>query len=186
MSLKKKEKLVLEAIDSMLQQDAKLGLSIHDDEHEKTGSAERGYEYLHGQIDEMFAVKAAELVHVDGICQAFKKVHNYKYLDDPTFRTAMEKEMIAQGIPKEERSKALEFVPKIISELKEEQSEWAEKESGFNPALDEIREVSSPEQPLDFQIEEVEGWPKEANVEFDEGDASPSRTPSDSEHKMPS
>jgi len=185
MTLNKDEKLLCEAIDSMLQQDAKLGLAMHDKEHEKTGSAERGYEYLHGQIDEMFAVKAAELDHADGVCQAFKKVHNYKYVDDPTFKTAMEKEMVAQAIPEADRSKALEFVPAIINELKKEQSEWAEKDSGFNPALDEIREASQPEQPLDFQIEDVDGWPKDANVEWDEGDASPGKTPSDSEHSMP-
>jgi hypothetical protein len=32
---------------------------------------------------------------------------------------------------------------------------------------------------MDFGIEEVEGWPTKANVDWDKGDASPSRTPSD-------
>jgi hypothetical protein len=170
--LKKEERLVLEAIDTMLQHDAKLGLAIHNvDEFE---SAERGYEYLHGQIDEMFAVKAAEFTHTNGICQAFKKVHNYKYLDDPAFPVAMKKEMVAQAIPAEERSKALDIIPKIIKELKSEQKEWAEKDS-FNPNLDEIMEA--PEQPLDFKIHEIDGWPTKSNVTWEKGNASPGRIP---------
>lgn len=180
MPLDKKEQLLLEAINSMLGQDAMLGLSIHKDDTQQ--SAERGYEYLHNQIDEMFALRASDLVHVDGICQAFRKVHSYKYLDDPSFKTAMEKEMVAQGIPKEERGKATGWIPTIIQELKEEQKEWSEKDFGFHPELDEIKEMSQPEQPLDFKIEEVEGWPTEANVEWDKGNASPSRTPSEDEN----
>jgi hypothetical protein len=184
MSLNKNEKLLVEAIDSMLQQDAMLGLSIHVDDHESMGTAERGYEYLHNQIDEMFAVKSAELIHADAINQAFKKVHNYKYLDDPSFKTAMQKEMVAQAVPAEERAKALEFLPKIISELKAEQAEWAEKDS-FNPNLDEIMEVSQPEQPLDFNIESVDGWSNEANIEWEKGNASPARTPMDKDVPYP-
>jgi hypothetical protein len=173
------ESLVAEAIDTMLQHDAKLGLKIHDTDDKRLGEAERGYEYLHGQIDEMFALKAAELIHAESVCQAFRKVHNYKYLDDPSFKTAMEKEMVAQAVPAEERGKATDFVPAIISELKDDQAEWAEKDFGFNPKLDEIKEASRPEQSMDFGIESVEGWPTESNVDWDEGDASPGRTPSD-------
>lgn len=175
--LNKSERTLVEALDTLLQHDAQLGLSIHSDD--EVGKAERGYEYLHGQIDEMFAVKAAELTHAESVCQAFRKVHNYKYLDDPTFKTAMEKEMVAQAVPAEERNKAAEFIPSIITELATEQSEWAEKDAGFNPNLDEIIEASQPEQPTDFNIEEVEGWPTSSNVDWEHGEASPSRTPSD-------
>jgi hypothetical protein len=175
--LSKEERTFCEALDTMLQHDAMLGLKIHETDGKRLGETERGYEYLHGQIDEMFALKAAELTHAESICQAFHKVHNYKYLDDPSFKTAMQKEMVAQAVPAEERAKAIGFVPAIISELKEDQAEWAEKDMGFNPNLDEIKEMSQPEQPLDFSIEEVEGWPTKSNVEWDEGDASPSRTP---------
>lgn len=172
------EKMILEAVSTMLQQDAKLGLSIHDKDHKLAGSVERGYEYLHNQIDEMFHLKAAGFTHSEGVCAAFKKVHSYKWIDDPSFATAMKKEMTAQGIPKEEREKALALVPKIMEEVETEQSEWAEKDAGFNPNMREIREASQPEQPLDFSIEEVEGWPTSANVTWDKGNASPSRTPS--------
>lgn len=176
--MNKNELVLLEAIDTMLQHDAQLGLKIHADKNKKSGEAERGYEYLHNQIDEMFALKAAELLHADGICRAFTKIHNYKYLDDPTFKTAMEKEMIAQAVPSEERAKAIEFVPSIINELKQDQAKWAEKDFGFNPKLDEIKEVSQIEQPLDFEIEDVDDW-MGTESEFEDGDASPGRTPSD-------
>lgn len=184
MPLNKKEKLIAEAVDNMLQQEVKLGLSFHDnDDDQEYLSAERGYEYLHNQIDEMFALKAAEMVHTDGICQAFRKVHSYKYLDDPSFETAMQKEMVAQGIPKEERSKVVSWIPKIIEELKEEQSEWAEKDYGFHPNLDEIIETSQPEQDMEFDIEEVEDWSNDQNVEWERGDASAGHTPSEAENE---
>jgi hypothetical protein len=89
--------------------------------------------------------------------------------------------MVAQAVPAAERDKAMEFIPSIIEELREEQTEWAEKDSGFNPGMDEIIKVSQPEQPLDFTIEDVEGWPDETNVEWDKGNASPGRTPMDSD-----
>lgn len=167
------EKTLLEGIKTMLQHDAQLGLKIHTKQHEQTGPAERGYEYLHNQIDEMFALKAAELHHANSVCQAFKKVHNYKYLDDPSFSTAMEKEMVAQAVPAEERAKAASFVPSIIKELKDDQAEWAEKDFGFNPQMDQIIDVSQPEQPTELTIEDVDDWSMESNVDFDEGDASP-------------
>ena len=112
MALNKTDKLLLESIKGMLQQDSKLGLDLHDDD--KFHKNERGVEYLHEQIDDMFAVRAAELIHAESVCQAFRKVHNYKYLDDHTFLPAMDKEMISTAVPAEERRKALEFVPNII------------------------------------------------------------------------
>jgi hypothetical protein len=102
--------------------------------------------YLHGQIDEMFALKATELTHHTGICASFNKVHSYKYLDDETFAEAMDKEMTAQGIPAAERRKALDFIPKIIKELSEEQAAWAERDFGFNHDLDAITQLIQPQQ----------------------------------------
>jgi len=183
MSLNKKETTLLEALKNMLQQDVKLGLSVHNNtDDEQYLSAERGYEYLHNQIDEMFSLRAAEITHTDGVCQAFRKVHSYKYVDDPSFETAMQKEMVAQGIPKEDRTKAIGWIPQILKELKEEQSEWAEKDYGFNPSMDEIKEVSQTEQPMDFDIEEVEDWSTDSNVKWKRGDASPGHMPDEAEN----
>ena len=170
MALNDDEKLVLEAFDSLLNQDAELGLSMHD---YKDDSIERGFEYLHNHIDDLFRVRSAELSHTDGINASFSKVHTYKYIDDPKFITAMEKEMVAQGIPANERAKAVEFLSKIIDQLKEEQQEWAEKDSGFNPNLDEVTEM--PEVDQDFSIEDTDL--NDENVDYEEGEAGPARTP---------
>lgn len=136
--MKKNEKQICEAIDTYLQHDAELGLQDREWEEES-----HTFQFLHEQINEMFALKAAGMTHHDGICSAFRKVHNYKYVTDPTFSEAMRKELTAQAVPAEERDKALEFVPKIIEELKKEDS-FDEKDAGFNPNLDEIIGVSKP------------------------------------------
>lgn len=145
-TLDQHERLLVEALDTLLQHDVQLGLKPHAKQLEALGKAERGYEYLHGQIDEMFALKAAQLTFADSACQAFNKVHTYKYLDDESFPIAMEKELIAQGIPAEERKKAVGFIPAIIEELAGERDAWAEKDAGFNPKMSEIVKLSKPQQ----------------------------------------
>lgn len=141
------ERTLVEAVKSMLDGKPALGLPDPDpDSFDDNNPELRGFEYLHGQINEMFRLKAAELTHFEGVCAAFSKVHNYKYLDDNTFSEAMDKEMVSQGIPRDERTQAIEFLPKIIEELKEESTEWAERDFGFHPNLDELREVSQPQQ----------------------------------------
>jgi len=174
MPLNENEQLLVEAIKSMLNHDAKLGLAAHDKtQYEPPESRSLGY--LHEHINEMFMLKAADLTHADGICRAFNKVHSYKYLDDPNFSDAMSKEMISQAIPADERSKALEFIPKIIKELKDNLEEWSEKDEGFNKDLNEIQEISRPEQPLDFEIQD-RGFKQ--NVKSKPGETKPGITPS--------
>ena len=140
MPLNPDEQLLVEAFETMLNTGDELGLSKHKSELERLGEEERGTQYLHGQIDEMFHHKAADLVHHDGICAAFAKIHSYKYIDDPTFEAAMNKELTAQGIPTEEREKALDLIPSIIEELRGERTAWGESDAGWNPKLDEIVE----------------------------------------------
>jgi len=173
MALNKNEKLLIESIKNMLKQDAKLGLSIHNSEDDGNFS-ERGYEYLHNQIDEMYAIKAAELVHAESVTSSFNMVHSYKYLDDPSFPTAVEKEMVAKAVPAEERKRALGFIPKIIEELREEQRSWTEKDSGFNPNLDEILDTTRDlGQDMDFKIHDAGGYNKLNFTKPKHGDASP-------------
>lgn len=173
-ALNKNEKLLVEGITSMLHQDTKLGLAFHDQD-KKEDQAEQGYQYLHEQIDDMFLLKAAELQHSESVTAAFRKIHGYKYLEDWTFMPAMDKEMINKAVPREERMKALEFIPKIVEELRSEQHIWSERDSGFNPKLDEIRKVSQPKQNGKFNIHDRSLNKK--NVEKPErGDGSPSHT----------
>ena len=140
--MKKSEKVLTEAIDTFLRHSTELGIPEPPEEYKEEES--QTFQHLHEQINEMFEVKAVDLTHHDGICAAFRKVHNYKYVTDPTFLVAMEKEMSAQGIPMEEREKALDFVPAIIEQVKTEGKEWAEQDAGFHPCLDEIIDVSRP------------------------------------------
>ena len=173
--LNKSEKALLEAINSMFDLDAKLGLAVHDDKDQNAKEAEeRGYEYLHNQIDEMFELKAAELTYAESVNQAFHKVHSYKYLDDPKFKTAMEKEMVAQAVPNDEREKAKSFIDSIIKELEKEAKHGFESKP-FNPHMDEIKKVSKPETNLEFEIHDKDGY-NDSNVEWDKSNASPSRT----------
>ncbi len=175
MALNKAERMLVEGIDSMLQQDAKLGLSFHDNDSPEAKQDWRGHQYLHEQINDMFMLKAADLNHFEGINSAFHKVHNYKYVDDWTFLPAMDKEMVSQGVPREERIKALEFIPKIVEELCSERHLWAERDAGLNPKMDEIRKVSKPKQDGKFKIHDAPI--NKQNVEKPKhGDGSPART----------
>jgi len=140
--MKKSEQALTEAIDTLLRHSTELGIPEPPEEFKEEES--HTFQHLHEQINEMFEVKAVDLTHHDGVTAAFRKVHNYKYVTDPTFLVAMEKEMTAQGIPAEERGKALDFVPAIIEQVKTEGKEWAEQDAGFHPNLDEIIEVSRP------------------------------------------
>ena len=182
MALNEQEQLLVEAVKSYLQQDVQLGLAAHEkDPFVKDSQDERGLEHLHNNINDLFAVKSAELDHTDAIRQAFNKVHSYKYLDDPSFATAMEKELVAQAVPAVERQKALDFIPKIIDEVSSD-DEWAEKDSGFNPNLEEIEEVSQPEvSGGEFEIIDKDGY-NDGNVDFEMGDASMGHTPDSSEN----
>ncbi len=174
MGLNKDERLLVEGIKSLLQQDAKLGLSAHAEDHAEE-KADPSFQYLHEQIDEMFLLRAAELTHSESVTAAFRKVHGYKYLEDWTFLPTMDKEMVSKAVPMAERRKALEFIPKIVEELRSEHHLWAERDSGFNPKLDEVRSVSRPEQKGEFKVHDKPINKK--NVEKPKkGDGSPART----------
>ena len=135
MSLKKSELVVCEAIDTMLRHKVALGLQDLPEDAQK--EEEHSFQYLHEQINEMFAIKAAGLTHHDGACAAFRKVHNYKYITDATFRRSVDEEMRAQGIPAEDRNQVLDYIPAIIKEIKKE-DDWCERDAGYHPNLSEI------------------------------------------------
>ena len=151
MALRPEERLVLEAVQNFLQQDAELGLANHDEEEFKD---ERGYEYLHNHVDELFHLKAAGSPYFNDITAAFNKVHSYKYVDDPTFETAFKKELVAMGVPADDTKKSMDYIKSVVDELKASQADWAEKDS-FHPDMDEIVKVTQPEQnDSEFEIED--------------------------------
>jgi hypothetical protein len=140
MKLSKPEQHLMEAFDSLMSEPM-LGLQPHKGEFEEMGQLERGLEYVHNQIREMFALRAAKLVHHEGICSAFSKVHNYKYLDDPSFVEAMRREMQAQAVPVAEQREATRAVFDVLSELKREHGVESEKDYGFHPDLDDVMKM---------------------------------------------
>lgn len=140
MPLNRNDKLLIEAIGNMLDQTDRLGLPDDLDDFKE----ERGYEYLHNQVDDMFRLKAADLVHCESACAAFSKIHSYRYIDDANFVPAVESELRSMAMPKKEQEDVVKFIETIREELKKESGVWAERDAGFNPNLDEIIEVSKP------------------------------------------
>lgn len=124
------EKLLVEAVRNKLME---IGVEDHENEHEESGKSERGLEYFHQQIDDMFHVKVANLTHYDSVCRAFCKVHSHKAIDDPKFVSLMKQELQSEGVPANEQSKAADFVEAIIKELDEEDTS-----SNFHHDLDDI------------------------------------------------
>lgn len=175
MPLNENERTAIEGIAAMLNEDVNLGLSFHDkDPYDKLLKAERGYQNMHSQIQDMFAVKTAQFPDAfrAAVNQAFTKVHNYKYVDDPSFVTAMNSELVSQGVPADISANAVKVVNNILNQLRKEQLDFSERDSGFNPNLDEVVAASTPEQPSDFEIEDDGGY-MNRNVEFEIGKASP-------------
>lgn len=139
--MKPQESLIVEAVQNLLAQSAKLGIP---DDPEDIETECHALQYLHEAVNELFASKVADLVHFEGIRAAFRKIHSYKYVDDPTLPKALDGEMASQGIPKEEREKVLEVVPKLLEDLKKDGT-IAERDAGWNSHLDEVIKVSQPE-----------------------------------------
>ena len=137
--MERKAKLLLEAVRGYLSsQDAKLGLSVHDDTEETSH-----YQWFQWEnIDDRFAQKAVESPFYENLTSAFYAVHSYKYLDDPTFSVSLDAELKSEGISKSDREQALKYVQEIIEELQTEESGWGERDAGWNPAMNEIADMT--------------------------------------------
>jgi hypothetical protein len=133
----KKEQLLLEALRGYLSsQDAKLGLAAHDEEE----TSHTQWFQWEG-IDDRFALKASDSPFFENLTSAFYTVHSYKYLDDPTFPIALEAELKSTGTPKAQIEQAVKYVSEIIEELQTGDA-WGERDAGWNPAIDEITDMT--------------------------------------------
>ena len=152
MSLNKKQKTFLEALDTYLNQDAQLGLKGF--EKDKLNDLERvdGLEYNRNDVYAKYRDKLlkANIVYIGPIMRAFNSAHNIRIFGSPTFLSAMERELKAQPIASSEVEKALDLAEKLAEELKK--SDRAEQDSGLNPDMDGIKDVSQPEQASEFDI----------------------------------
>lgn len=153
------EKLLSEAIRNYLSQDAKLGLKTHKDVKETSHTSCFQWE----GIDDMFALKASKSPFFENLTGAFNSVHSYKYIDSPTFITTLVNELKSHGVPAKELQSAVKYVREIIEELGGEKVEhkhsldgtppqyvpfdneikdWAERDAGWNPNIEEINDMT--------------------------------------------
>lgn len=137
------EQLLTEAIQTYLQHKAKLG--IPEPPKEIADADSKSLQFLHEQINDMFELKTVDFVCHEGICRAFRKVHNYKYITDPLFEKAMKQEMTTQGICGVEQEKAIGILESIRKEVSDGDG-WCEKDAGYHPDLEGIIAVSKPGQ----------------------------------------
>jgi hypothetical protein len=105
--------------------------------HEETS---HGFEFQWNNIEEMFALKTAKSTFHEELCGAFRDIHSYKYLDDPTFEVAFVKRLTARGIPTEEIEKAKDFCKQIKEQL--DKADFQEREAGWHPNLDEVLDTT--------------------------------------------
>jgi hypothetical protein len=137
------ERLLTEAIQTYLQHKVKLG--IPDPPKDLADMDAKSLQYLQEQINDLFELKSIDLVCHEGVCRAFRKVHNYKYITDPLFEKAMMQEMCTQGICGVEREKAIGILETIKEEVGDGDG-WCEQDAGYHPDLEGIIAVSKPGQ----------------------------------------
>jgi hypothetical protein len=134
MALNKHEKALLEAVASMLKQDANLGLTIN---NETSNTSQFRWE----GIDDAFALKAAGSPFADSMTSAFFAVHSHKYIDNPTFKLSFEKEMSARAIPTYEKDQAIKYLDDMQNELSA--NKLSERDAGWNPNMEDIVDLTS-------------------------------------------
>lgn len=140
MALSTTEQSILESVKSMLGDDTELGLKIHD--YDKTGQ-ESSAQWQRENVCQQFALDTNSLTHHQGITAAFKKVHDYKPLESPTFSASFRRELTAQAIPQEEITKALDIAEKVLNKVIGKKAN--ERDSGWHPDLDEVMATANPE-----------------------------------------
>ncbi len=98
-------------------------------------------QHKHESLYDKFALKIVNLTHYDGICAAFRKIHDrmgieankshgqWPPITDDRFKQAFQNEMNGQGIPTEEQEKALKVL---------DSGDWSEFDEGWHPDLDKI------------------------------------------------
>jgi hypothetical protein len=155
MDKEKIEKLLAEAVRGyMSSDDAMLGLSYHDKKPGKLDDKESSHFQWHQweYIDDSFSEKVVDSPFFESLCAAFFKIHSYKYLDDGSFPLALESELRSMGVPQIECVKAYKAIKEIVEEHKgnsdcwtvytEYSKGWGERDAGWNPAMDEIADMT--------------------------------------------
>ena len=91
-------------------------------------------------IDDAFKLKVAGSAHEDSISSAFFQTHNYKYLDNPTFKLSFERELRQRAVPQSEISSAMGFLDTMVTDLK---TNPGEQDSGWSPDMEALVDLTS-------------------------------------------
>jgi hypothetical protein len=134
MALNENERALLEAVSTLLKQDAKLGLPI-------SGETSHTSQFRWEGIDDAFALKVANSPFSDAIRSAFFAVHTHKYIDNPTFKLSFEKELTGRAVPTPERTQALKYLEEMVGELSS--NKLSERDAGWNPNMADLVDLTS-------------------------------------------
>lgn len=91
-------------------------------------------------IDDAFKLKVAGSPYEDSITSAFFQTHNYKYLDNPTFKLSFERELRQRAVPTNEISAAMGHLDSMVNDLK---SNPGEQDAGWNPDMEALVDLTS-------------------------------------------
>ena len=141
MALNKVEKAIVEAVQGMLQQDAKLGLGLHTGPTGFEKTTDHYSQFRWEGIDDLFTLKVSGSPFKDALTSAFFTVHSHKYIDSPTFKLSFDKEMRARAIPTHVREESLKHLDNIIEDLSAKKP--SELDAGWNPNIADIVDVTS-------------------------------------------
>lgn len=142
MALNKGEKAIVEAVGGMLQQDAKLGLALHgQDKFYGHTNTDHYSQFRWEGIDDLFTLKVSGSPFRDSLTSAFYAVHSHKYIDSPTFKLSLDKEMKARAIPAHVREECLKHVDNIVEDISAKKP--SEQDAGWNPNLEGIVDVTT-------------------------------------------
>lgn len=131
------EKMIIEGLQNLLGDKAKLGLADHDVEE-----SSHFQQFGHEDIEDSFRLKSIDSPFSDVLNSTFNRVHSYKYIDHPYFDVAFKKNLSMQGIPEETVNEALEWIEEIREDYAKNHFK-SEADMGWNPKLDEIRDVTT-------------------------------------------
>lgn len=126
------EVILLEAVKNLFDNNrTKLGIvaPYHDEVSHRM-------QFQYENIRDMFSLKAINSTFYESLVSSFYNIHSYKFINDPTFPIALEKQMSAQGIPIEERQKALKYVKEIIEEVGDERA------AGWHVDLEQVLDTT--------------------------------------------
>ena len=132
------EQLLLEAMKNMLDSES-LGLGIHKDTEETSHHFAHNWE----GVEDLFHLKTLDSPFQRNLTSTFRKIHSYKYLDDPTFLISMKEDLKTQAVPLEAISLAEKALTEVRSEMDKIGEEINERDAGWNPAMDEIKDLTT-------------------------------------------